>query len=265
MQLTKHHGLGNDFLVLLDPDDSHPIDADLAVALCDRHRGIGADGVIRVTRGDPNPFRFSLHNEDGSEAEMSGNGISCMAQAIVRAGFAPEGVIGVDTVAGPRVVELIETTNATHHRMRVAMGNVRVGRELPEWRDEAILRAVAVDVGNPHMVCHIPDRSIAPDLVAFGEHINQVIPGGANIEFITPIDDGVVEMSVYERGVGLTQACGTGAVAAATVANLLGLAPTTVTVRQPGGDAVVEVGMPAYLTVPVVAVGDVRWLAEARS
>lgn len=258
MRLTKHHGLGNDFLVLIDLDARHPIDDDITRAVCDRRRGVGADGLIRLTRGDQQPFRMELRNEDGSRAEMSGNGISCLAQAVVRAGHATDGVVAVDTDAGLRTVTVVESTAGHLHRMRVAMGDPRLGDDLVEWTDDRILRAVHVDVGNPHVVCHVPDPDDAPDLSRLGREIDAATPGGTNVELITPHADGL-RMSVYERGVGLTHACGTGAVAAAAAGNAWGLSGMSTTVRQPGGDAVVELGSPAHLTVPVVAVASVEW------
>lgn len=257
MRMTKHHGLGNDFLVLIDLDARHPIDDEIARAVCHRRRGVGADGLIRVTRGDGQPFRMELRNEDGSPAEMSGNGISCLAQAVVRAGHASDSV-GVDTDAGPRTISVVETTAAHRHRMRVAMGEPTIGDELAEWTDDRILRAVHVDVGNPHVVCHVADPDDAPDLLALGRAIDAATPGGTNVELITP-DDGGLRMSVYERGVGLTQACGTGAVAAAAAGHAWGVSAASATVHQPGGPALVELGSPAHLTVPVVAVASVEW------
>lgn len=258
MRLTKHHGLGNDFLVLIDLDALHPIDDDIARAVCDRRRGVGADGLIRVTRGDDQPFRMELRNEDGSRAEMSGNGISCLAQAVVRAGHAT-GTVEVGTDAGPRSVTVVENAAGHLHRMRVAMGAPVMGDELVEWTDDdRILRAVHVDVGNPHVVCHVPDPDDAPDLAELGRSIDAATPGGTNVELVTP-EDGGLRMSVYERGVGITQACGTGAVAVAAAGNAWGLSPSSATVRQPGGDALVELGSPAHLTVPVVAVASVEW------
>lgn len=263
MRLTKHHGLGNDFLVLLDADGTQPIDEDIAVAVCDRHRGVGADGLIRVTTvtGEDGAPRFAmeLRNEDGSRAEMSGNGISCLGQAVVRAGLAADGVVEVDTDAGPRTVTVVETEAPHRHRMRVAMGTARLDDELPEWVDERILRAVHVDMGNPHVVLHIADATDIPDLVEIGERINGATPGGTNVELVVPGDPGEVRMLVYERGVGPTQACGTGAVAAAAAAHAWELAPSTVIVHQPGGPAVVELGEVAHLTVPVVAIAAVEW------
>ncbi|HEX4903583.1 MAG TPA: diaminopimelate epimerase, partial [Acidimicrobiales bacterium] len=173
MKLTKHHGLGNDFLVLLDLDDRQPLDEDIAVAVCDRHRGVGADGLIRVTAGDGGRVRMELRNGDGSRAEMSGNGISCLAQAVVRAGLAGDGVVEVDTDAGPRTVTVVEVQAPHRHRMRVAMGEPALGDELPEWLDERIVRAVEVDMGNPHVVLHVADPDDVPDLVDIGQRINE--------------------------------------------------------------------------------------------
>jgi diaminopimelate epimerase len=267
MRLTKHHGLGNDFLVLVDRDGTQPIDEDIATAVCDRHRGVGADGLIRVTlaTGEDGSARFAmeLRNEDGSRAEMSGNGISCLGQAVVRAGLAPDGVVEVDTDAGPRTVTVVESDAPHRHRMRVAMGTPTLGDASPEWVDGQILEAVHVDMGNPHVVCHVADADDVPDLVQLGERINGATPGGANVELIFPGEQGEVTMLVYERGVGPTQACGTGAVAAAAAAHAWELAPSTVTVHQPGGPATVELGAGAdgvaHLTVPVVAVAAVEW------
>lgn len=262
LALTKHHGLGNDFLVLLDRDGTQPIDEHVAAAVCDRHRGVGADGLIRVTTsdGEGGPrFTMELRNEDGSRAEMSGNGISCLGQAVVRAGLVADGVVHVDTDAGPRTVTVVETQASHRHRMRVAMGRAELGPELPEWVDHRILRAVHVDMGNPHVVLHVADPDDVPDLVEIGERINASTPGGTNVELVLPADPGEVRMLVYERGVGPTQACGTGAVAAAAAAHAWELAPATATVHQPGGPAVVELGDVAHLTVPVVAIAAVEW------
>ena len=143
--------------------------------------------------------------------------------------------------------------------MRVAMGTPLLTGPLAEWEDERILRSVGVDVGNPHVVCHVADPDDAPDLVALGERVNASTPGGTNVEVIATGPAGSIVMSVYERGVGPTQACGTGAVAAAAAANVWGLAPKSMRVSQPGGDAEVELGTPAHLTVAVEAVALVEW------
>jgi len=108
LNLTKHHGLGNDFLVLLDLDDRTPVDAELARALCDRRRGIGADGIIRVTAGTAGTdVTMQLRNADGGEAELSGNGLRCLAQAVVGAGVAAGPEVRVGTRAGVRRVVVL--------------------------------------------------------------------------------------------------------------------------------------------------------------
>ena len=107
LSLTKYHGLGNDFLVLLDLQDRRPVDADLARFLCDRHRGVGADGLIRVTAGtDGADVTMQLRNADGGPAEMSGNGIRCLAQAVLDAGVVPGPNLSVATAAGVRRLTL---------------------------------------------------------------------------------------------------------------------------------------------------------------
>lgn len=259
MLLSKHHGLGNDFLVLLDHENENPITAELAGAVCDRNRGVGADGLIRVTRGEVAPFRMELRNEDGSVAEMSGNGISCLTQALVIAGAVTD-VAKIETDAGLRTVT-VEPKSRTEHRMTVEMGEPRLGPELDEWLDDRFLRAVSVDVGNPHVVLQAADPNAEVDIAAVGRRIDEATPDGANVEVIAPRESGQITMVVYERGVGPTQACGTGAVASAVAASHWGIAPPTVTVAQPGGLATVELedSGPARLTVPVVAVASIKW------
>src|SRR5687768_6362973 len=113
MRLTKHHGLGNDFLVLLDLDGTRPVSPEDAVALCDRRTGIGADGLLRATRGtDGADITMELLNADGSLAEMSGNGIRCLAQAVFQAGLATPPVLTVATDAGLRTVTVLSQANA---------------------------------------------------------------------------------------------------------------------------------------------------------
>jgi diaminopimelate epimerase len=250
MRLTKHHGLGNDFLVLLDPDASHPLDADLARALCDRHTGVGADGLIRATPAtpdDPAPMRMELRNADGSRAEMSGNGIRCLAQALLLAdpGLGPD--VPIVTDAGLRIVTVHEQVDAVTHSLSVAMGVVRVVGEAPEWAGGDVARALLVDMGNPHLVL---DLSGAPagaaeeiDLVEVGEAVNGKIPGGANVHLLTTgRAPGGIAIRTYERGVGPTLACGTGACASAVAARAWGLAGDRVPVAQPGGPAEVALG-----------------------
>jgi diaminopimelate epimerase len=260
--LTKHHGYGNDFLVLRDADDSITVtDADV-VAVCDRHRGIGADGFLQVAPNQDGSVRMVLRNSDGSRAEMSGNGISCLAQALRLAGWWTGGDLRVHTDAGPRSVELVEAVDDTTHRMRVRMGVPIIKDELPEWTGEHVLRAIAVDVGNPHVVAHVGDWTEAPDLVDFGATIDHATPGGANVHLVAPGDrHGVLLMRTYERGAGPTQACGTGTVAVAAAARHWGIGADEVILAQPGGDATVALDADgeASLTVTVEAIATCTW------
>ena len=276
MRLTKHHGLGNDFLVLLDPDASHPLDASVARALCDRHTGMGADGAIRAvptTAGGRARVRMELYNADGSRAEMSGNGIRCLAQALAL-GWPGLGAVGdevaVATDAGLRVVEVLDRPDDVTHTMSVSMGPAVIEGEAPEWTGGAVTRALRVGTGNPHLVLEVgpgaaglvpgPPAGDDVDLVALGEAVNAKVLGGANVHLVTPADGGIA-VRTYERGVGLTRACGTGACAAAAAARRWGLVGDVVGVLMPGGRAEVRLargGTEAALRGPATYVGAVE-------
>jgi len=249
--LTKHHGLGNDFLVLLDLAGAEPVDAARAKALCDRRRGIGADGLIRVTRGTGGAdLTMELRNADGGVAEMSGNGISCLAQAAIYEGAAPGPELSVMTLAGRRELTVRAETMPGIRHVTVGMGAATVTGEKDVDGDTGVL----VDVGNPHLV--LRDRH--QDLVALGKAFSDL-----NVELIDVADPvlGALRMRVHERGVGLTDACGTGSVAAAAAARSLGLSERNeISVWQPGGVAEVRIedDNQAWLTVQVQYVGRVE-------
>jgi diaminopimelate epimerase len=241
LTLTKHHGLGNDFLVLLDLDDRAPLDVALARSLCDRRRGVGADGIMRATPGTASTdVTMQLRNADGSEAELSGNGLRCLAQAVVDAGVERGPEVRVGTRAGVRRAVVLGEEGPGLVTVSVEMGDAKVGPDQPQ--DFPDRRARAVDMGNPHLVLLGPDPS-GIEVAGLGPRIEAIHPGGINVEFVAlgPGDD-TLTMRVWERGVGETQACGTGACAAAAAAHEWGLVGPRVTVRQPGGDAVVELG-----------------------
>lgn len=253
MRLTKHHGLGNDFLVMLDADGERPIPPAEARRLCERRTGIGADGVIRATPGgaigvagasDHAVATMELLNADGSRAEMSGNGIRCLAQALVLAGWALGERIAIVTDAGLRTVRRGDDIDAVTQTFAVDMGSVRIGADAPEWVVPGVARAVTVDVGNPHLVLELVDGSDAPrpDLVELGELANAKIAGGANLHLLRGDGADAVSIRTYERGVGPTLACGTGACASAAAAHHWGLTGRNVRVTMPGGD--VEVTLP---------------------
>jgi diaminopimelate epimerase len=245
LTLTKHHGLGNDFLVVLDP----PEQMDLAAAarhLCDRRRGVGADGFLAGFRTDVADARMVLHNADGSVAEMSGNGIRCLAQAVVDAGWCDEGSVAIATDVGDRVVDVGPDDGHGLRISRTSMGPAKV------VRTEGKL--AVVDTGNPHLVLQVDDPA-AIDMDALGaEHAD------VNVEVIRVDDRSNITMRVYERGVGVTEACGTGSCAVAAAALAWGLTGPQVVVHNPGGPLTVELDLAdeAWLTGPSVFVGRVE-------
>jgi diaminopimelate epimerase len=243
VRLTKHHGLGNDFLVLLGDEPASP---ELARALCDRRTGIGADGLLWGGPGrNGADLTMVLHNADGSRAEMSGNGIRCLAQAA--AAGRPSLLIATD--AGLRRVDLTPGPDERTVLVRVDMGAVT---EADALEVEGAKDVLGASVGNPHAVALYPDRT-SLDAAADG-----FARTDRNIEFIVagPGEDELT-MRVVERGVGETQACGTGACAAAWAARRWGLVGDTVTVHMPGGPATVELGETVHLTGPSVFVAEI--------
>jgi diaminopimelate epimerase len=260
LAFTKHEGAGNDFLVLLDLEDTHQLSRAQAVALCDRRRGVGADGVIRVTAGrDGAALTMELRNADGGEAEMSGNGMRCLAQAAVDAGIVSPPHFAVATLAGLREVEYEAGDRPGEAHARVDMGPVQLGEDQPQkFPDRRVRR---VDVGNPHLVMLGPDPA-SVDVSELGPRIESVHPGGINVEFIAlGAHPDELEFRVWERGVGETLACGTGSLAAAAAARSWGLVGDRVRVHNPGGTLEVLLGPgdgdPAILGGPVRKVADV--------
>ena len=207
---------------------------------------------------------MELRNADGSMAEMSGNGIRCLAQAVFQAGLAEPPVLRVATAAGLRTVTALDRVDDRTQAFRVEMGQAKVGADEPSWVSGEVRRATRVDVGNPHLVLlwagpALPDRDV---LVDIGARVDRSTPGGANTEIVLPgpgLDE--LTMVVFERGVGPTEACGTGACAVAAAAHHWDLAGSTSTVHMPGGPVGIALGDPVLLTgdATAVAVVDAPW------
>jgi diaminopimelate epimerase len=256
VRLTKHHGLGNDFLVLLDPTGSVRMDAPGARALCDRRRGVGADGVIVVgPGGDGADVSMVLRNADGGRAEMSGNGIRCLGQAVAL----DRGVDRVDLVvatdAGHRALAVGPGPDARTASVRVDMGSAKV--DLEPSVDAGVGRAALVDVGNPHLVLPCDDPA-AVDIRADGPALEASVPGGLNVEWYRARADGDLELVVWERGAGATEACGTGACAVAAADAAWTGRSGAVQVHMPGGSVEVGLGEALTLTGPSVLVATVE-------
>lgn len=264
MHLTKHHGLGNDFLVVLDETNGGRIggmiDGELARRLCDRKTGLGADGLIHgaapgdgTAPDDPAHLDVVMHlfNADGSRAEMSGNGIRCLAQALAIARDEHGNVYRIQTDAGIRVATVHETADFRDGVVSVTMGSIGAGPEIPGPLAEQLGgRYETVSVGNPHLVVEVDDPD-GIDLASEGAWLEQQLPGGVNVEFVAPgAEADTLRMTVWERGVGVTRACGTGACAAAHVAHRWGLVGERVRVDMPGGSAEVVLGDDVILVGP---------------
>ena len=260
LELTKHHGLGNDFLVVFHPhvDDL----ASLARRLCDRRRGIGADGLLVGESEDGYAARMVLYNADGSRAEMSGNGIRCFAQALAarRGDSAPQRIL---TDAGERLVTLYATDDVDVIEAAVDMGSVSAIDEPDTWHRVGVdpLRPVAhLSVGNPHAVVAVDDVLVV-DLLALGEKVPEI-----NLELVEPgPEPHAITMRVHERGAGITEACGTGACASAWAASSWGLVDAgleEIIVHMDGGDAKVRLHQPesghVTLVGPAVFIGSIR-------
>jgi diaminopimelate epimerase len=270
LRLSKHHGLGNDFLVLIGTaDQAARVDADLASRLCDRHRGVGADGLlVGVLPADGTgegaaDLTMTLYNADGGIAEMSGNGIRCLAQAEARRRGADTVDLHIATDGGPRPVQVRPGPDATTALVRVEMGNAGPGPEA-DWQPAeppavAPLKQATVDLGNPHLVLLVDDPAASP-LDQDGPLHESCYDAGINVHVAarSPGAADEVSMRTWERGVGLTEACGTGATAVARALHDWGVVGDEVTVHMPGGDVVVQVGDPMVLTGPATYIADVE-------
>jgi diaminopimelate epimerase len=246
---TKAHGTGNDFVILPDPDGALSLTPSLVARLCDRRFGIGADGVLRVVRSAKHPdsagyaseaeWFMDYWNSDGSPAEMCGNGVRVFARYLISEGLATPGPQGlpIATRAGI-VVALIEGPT-----VRVHMRSPSVYAASTATVGSLTFPGVAVDCGNPHLVCGLHDGLALSslDLSSAPGFDPSVFPAGVNVEFVrtsTSLDDVDlhVEMRVYERGSGETLSCGTGCLAVGAVAlRDAGLSTGTVAVDVPGG------------------------------
>jgi diaminopimelate epimerase len=275
MQLSKYHGLGNDFLITFADGVAHG-GAELARRLCHRTHGVGADGLIFATEveageGLAASATFALFNSDGSRAEVSGNGLRCFAQAVACHLDRNELVLAVKTDAGARRVDV-----SLDEVDPVAVAAVEMGEMTPlglgsERTDRlSALLADAVgrverwgtgSLGNPHIVLQVRDP-LSLDLRKVGPAIESEFAddhGGINVHLIAPrVDGDGIDLRVWERGAGITEACGSGACAAGAMAASWGLAANPVNVHMPGGTATVSLSDTGItLTGPSVFIADI--------
>ncbi|PRW65033.1 diaminopimelate epimerase [Actinopolyspora mortivallis] len=246
-EFFKGHGTENDFVVLPDPRGELELTPDRVRALCDRRRGLGGDGVLRVVPtallDEPAPgdvpsgaWFMDYRNADGSVAEMCGNGVRVFARYLVEAGLVSAGEFVVGTRAGARTVGV-----GPQGRVTVDMGAAVVRGHSSVTVDGYAMSALSVDLGNPHLVCLTGEVSEL-DLSVRPGYDPELFPQGVNIELVEPLDGERIRMRVYERGVGETRSCGTGTVAAtAAVVRAAGEERGSRIVLVPGGVVEVEV------------------------
>ncbi len=299
MHYTLAHGTANDFVVLPDLDDAVELTAGLAEALAERRRGLGADGVIRI--GAPPPEQrdaqvFMDHrNADGSHAEMCGNGVRVVAKHVVDHGLVspdPDAVVRVATRAGTKAVRVAERDGAGRvTAVTVDMGPPELDpARVPFVADDALavrhpvelhgeaaatagsdhLDVAVVSMGNPHAVVSIATVDTAPvGVLGPAIEAHPRFPNGVNVGFVEVVDDGHVNLRVFERGVGETAACGTGACAAVVALQRDGQVADRVAVALPGGTLTIEhrPGGSVMMTGPAIEVAhgelDPAWLASA--
>ncbi|KAA1251455.1 diaminopimelate epimerase [Mycobacterium simiae] len=290
MIFAKGHGTQNDFVLLPDIEARVVLSAAQVAALCDRRRGLGADGLLRVTTADAAmaagvldrlpagvgaaDWYMDYRNADGSTAQMCGNGVRVFAHYLRASGLEHREEFVVGSLAGPRPVT-VHHADQTNADVTVDMGKANRLGEGKAVVGGRRFSGLAVDVGNPHLACldpHLTAAGLAAlDVAAPVQFDHAQFPGGVNVEVLTAPAGGVICMRVHERGVGETRSCGTGTVAAA-VAALAGTGATTgtLTVRVAGGDVIVTIThATSFLRGPsvLVATGDVSgewWHAQQR-
>jgi diaminopimelate epimerase len=272
---AKGHGTQNDFVLLPDPEGRLSMTPAAVAALCDRRRGLGADGVLRVARAEAAiaagvfdrlpegvgayDWYMDYRNADGSIAQMCGNGVRVFAHYLRVSGLESRDEFVVGSLAGPRPVVLHQWDD-TAADVTVEMGKTNqlgTGEAIVGGRQFA---GLAIDVGNPHLACVDADLSVdglaTLDVAAPVEFDRTQFPEGVNVEVLTAPHGGAVSMRVHERGVGETRSCGTGTVAAVVAALAFDGATTgTLQVRIPGGEVTVTVtDASSYLRGPSVLV-----------
>lgn len=223
VEFWKGHGTENDFVLLPDPEGVLDLTPARVRKLCDRHRGIGADGVLRVVHAgalankpsemdpglDPDTWFMDYRNADGSIAEMCGNGVRVFARYLVESRMLPLGAFEVGTRNGPRSVVVHEDYSVT-----VDMGLPKVFANSSATVLGAAFGGYAVDIGNPHLACLLSTDVHELDLTVPPGYDAALFPHGVNVEFVNVVSPEAIKLRVHERGVGETRACGTGTVAA---------------------------------------------------
>ena len=236
MRFTKMHGIGNDYLFINCFEEYVPDPARLVLQMCREHTGVGGDGIVLLEPADSLPFAMRIFNRDGSEAEMCGNAARCIGKYLYENHLTNKTKITLETLSGIKTIQINLDSDGNIETISVDMGKSKLLNIIGLGGSERTLKgekiescgrkfmATAIDMGNPHLVLFVPDAEQV-DVTSIGSELefNPMFPNRANIEFAQIIDRSHIRMRVWERGSGITQACGTGACATAVAAAMADL------------------------------------------
>jgi diaminopimelate epimerase len=276
LKFTKMHGIGNDYVYISTFEEELAGDpSKLAIAVSDRHFGIGSDGLILIVPSDKADARMRMFNADGSESEMCGNGVRCVAKYIHDHGIARKGRVTVETGRGILTLDL-DVEDDLVRRVRVDMGPPILEAEkipttlpgdppidVPVTIEGLDLKITAASMGNPHAVAFVEDVANFPvEKIGAALERHSSFPRRVNVHFVEVITPHEVRMRTWERGSGITLACGTGACAVAVAGVLTGRTRERVLAHLPGGDLSLDwdgPGAPIFMTGPATEVYTGEW------
>ena len=249
MHFTKMHGLGNDYLYVYGEIPENV--AELSVQLSDRHFGAGSDGMIYICPSSVADFKMRIFNADGSEAKMCGNGIRCVGKYVYDKGYTNKLHLRIETLSGIRTLNL-QVTDGKVDNVTVDMGKAAVQEDMRLLVDGAEAVCTPVTVGNPHAVLFVNDIDKAP-LTTLGPKLERhtAFPDGVNVEFVQVLGNNALRMRVWERGSGVTMACGTGACASvmAAISKNYCCYDAPVAVHLDGGTLVIRIASDNIVTM----------------
>ena len=274
MKFTKMQGIGNDYVYVncFEEDIKNP--SELSIAISDRHFGIGSDGLIMIMPSPVADARMRIFNADGSEAQMCGNGIRCVAKYLYEYGIKKSDQMTIETAAGLKTIELT-VVNEDVTQIKVEMGTPELLRnEIPMLGEnkqvvneplqvnDSVLYVTCVSMGNPHCITFVDDvDSIVLDVTGKAIENHELFPERINAHFVQQISANKVKMRTWERGSGETLACGTGAVATGVACVLNNLTERIISTQLPGGELMVEWtdDNKTYMTGPAEIVFTGQW------
>jgi len=252
LSFTKLHGIGNDFVFIdqVENEDLPGEPSEMAKKLCDRRFGVGSDGLIFVKRGDRAPFRMVMLNPDGSNGGMCGNGVRCAARLLVENGHQPLAPFDLEVEQRVVQVEPIRPDWIRVNMSQALLTRGEIGMAGPpdeRFIDSAVLcggeifTGTAVFTGNPHLMIFVEDVD-SVDLEKWGPQLehHELFPSRSNVHFVQALDRGHLKMRIWERGAGMTLACGSGACSVAVAGFVSGRSERKVLISLPGGDLQIE-------------------------